>query len=258
MTAPIPLPPIDGSGNCPLPPTPGYGYPPNLCYASPNVVNGYPHPGQQAQPPGVQSPSLLLPQTQTDPRSPAYPRPDQRGGYDGRHPPRPGYGYEPYRSGPYHAYRGHPPQGHPPPNSYRNYNVHLANDINGYPPGGLGTAPHLTQAAPRQRTSIACRYCRKRKIRCRGYESSPGGKCHNCVRTNQECVFQPVSSSSTAFIPVSAVSGDVPPGTQLVGAYGQPLGPSLEQTQHSSLLELGGQGDESGLHGSMGRPLGFR
>lgn len=44
---------------------------------------------------------------------------------------------------------------------------------------------------------------------------------------NQECIFQPVSSSSsTAFIPVSAVPGGVPPGTQLFGAYGQPLAPS--------------------------------
>lgn len=44
---------------------------------------------------------------------------------------------------------------------------------------------------------------------------------------NQECIFQPVSSSSsTAFIPVSAVPGGVPPGTQLFGAYGQPLAPN--------------------------------
>jgi hypothetical protein len=40
-------------------------------------------------------------------------------------------------------------------------------------------------------------------------------------------VFQPVSSnSSTAFIPVSAVPGGVPPGTPLYGAYGQPLAPA--------------------------------
>jgi hypothetical protein len=44
---------------------------------------------------------------------------------------------------------------------------------------------------------------------------------------NQDCVFQPVSSSSsTAFVPVSAVPGGVPPGTQLFGAYGQPLAPN--------------------------------
>lgn len=42
---------------------------------------------------------------------------------------------------------------------------------------------------------------------------------------NQECIFQPVSSSSsTAFVPVSALqNGVIPPGTQLFGAYGQPL-----------------------------------
>lgn len=64
------------------------------------------------------------------------------------------------------------------------------------------------------------------QIRCSGYQSAPGGKCQNCARMNQECVFQPVSSSSsTAFIPVSAVPGGVPPGTPLYGAYGQPLAP---------------------------------
>lgn len=41
---------------------------------------------------------------------------------------------------------------------------------------------------------------------------------------NQECVFQPVSNStSTAFVPVSALQNGIPPGTQLFGAYGQPL-----------------------------------
>lgn len=50
---------------------------------------------------------------------------------------------------------------------------------------------------------------------------------------NQECIFQPVSSSSsTAFIPVSAVPGGVPPGTQLFGAYGQPLAPNSVPAAH--------------------------
>ncbi|KAK7974240.1 hypothetical protein PG989_016088 [Apiospora arundinis] len=53
----------------------------------------------------------------------------------------------------------------------------------------------------------------------------PGGKCTNCIKMNQECIFQPVSSStSTAFVPVSALQNGIPPGTQLFGAYGQPLG----------------------------------
>ncbi|KAI0403583.1 hypothetical protein F4802DRAFT_286977 [Xylaria palmicola] len=80
------------------------------------------------------------------------------------------------------------------------------------------------QSAPRQRTSIACKYCRRRKIRCSGYNQSPHGKCQNCHKMNQDCVFQPVSStSSTAFVPVSALPNGVPPGVQLFGAYGQPL-----------------------------------
>jgi hypothetical protein len=61
---------------------------------------------------------------------------------------------------------------------------------------------------------------------------------------NQECIFQPVSSSSsTAFIPVSAVPSGVPPGTQLFGAYGQPLSPNSDPAppaapcqQHSAAL----------------------
>ncbi|KAK6858965.1 hypothetical protein PG995_004818 [Apiospora arundinis] len=72
---------------------------------------------------------------------------------------------------------------------------------------------------------------RRRKIRCSGFANSPGGKCTNCIKMNQECIFQPVSSSaSTAFVPVSALQNGIPPGTQLFGVYGQPLsGPSNAQ-----------------------------
>ncbi|KAK4133451.1 hypothetical protein BT67DRAFT_51168 [Trichocladium antarcticum] len=87
--------------------------------------------------------------------------------------------------------------------------------------------PSQQQSAPRQRTSIACRYCRKRKIRCSGYTHTTNGKCTNCDKLKIDCIFQPVSSnSSAAFVPVSAVPGGVPPGTLLYGAYGQPLPPS--------------------------------
>ena len=59
---------------------------------------------------------------------------------------------------------------------------------------------------------------------------------------NQDCVFQPVSSSSsTAFIPVSAVPGGVPPGTQLFGAYGQPLPNAPIPAQHQSYPPSGQQ-----------------
>ncbi|KAH6985601.1 hypothetical protein EDB80DRAFT_756664 [Ilyonectria destructans] len=172
-----------------------------------------------------QQPTYLPPlQPQTGPGSLAYPPPDQRDGYYNSRVPRgPGCGQEPYSSDPYHAYWGQPDQGPPPPHGYFDEN----------PPRGLGAAPLLTQAAPRQRTSIACNYCRRRKIRCSGYQSAPGGKCKNCARMNQKCIFQPVSSSnSTAFIPVSVVPGGIPPGTQLFGAYGQPLAPGSGPAPH--------------------------
>ncbi|PFH55344.1 hypothetical protein XA68_18537 [Ophiocordyceps unilateralis] len=203
------------------PPPSARPYPLDGRYSSPNAVNGYPPPPASQQ----SSSSTFLPPLQaspTDARSPAYPPPDQRTPYlDDRRPPGP-YGAEGF------YFRG-PPPGPVPPNSYPR------------PPQGAyqeyaqqaAGAPSLAQAAPRQRTSIACRYCRKRKIRCSGYQNTPGGKCQNCARMNQECIFQPVSSSSsTAFIPVSAVPGGVPPGTQLFGAYGQPLAPNVMAGAH--------------------------
>ncbi|KAF9872217.1 hypothetical protein CkaCkLH20_10309 [Colletotrichum karsti] len=188
--------------------------------ASPNSVNGYPPPQPGSH---QQLPSLPPP----DPRSPSYPPPpDARADdyYRGRQPPPPGYG-DPYYQD-YHRGQGPPPQGRYPDYPPQGPGAPRYD----YPPGaprydyGPG-APPLQQAAPRQRTSIACRYCRKRKIRCSGYQSAPGGKCVNCSRMNQECIFQPVSSSSsTAFVPVSALGpGGIPPGTPLYGAYGQPL-----------------------------------
>ncbi|EHK42857.1 hypothetical protein TRIATDRAFT_35002 [Trichoderma atroviride IMI 206040] len=199
------------------PPSAGRGYMTDPRYASPNAVNGYPPPPGSQQP----GPGYLPPlQPQADPRS-VYPPPEPRGPYydDRRPPPPPGY-HEQYSE---YYYRGH---------------------HNGYPhdyprpPPGYGQeygqpGMERPREAPRQRTSIACRYCRKRKIRCSGHQNAPGGKCQNCARMNQECIFQPVSSSSsTAFIPVSAVPGGVPPGTQLFGAYGQPLAPSTVPHPH--------------------------
>ncbi|KAB2570528.1 putative transcriptional regulatory protein TBS1 [Lasiodiplodia theobromae] len=104
--------------------------------------------------------------------------------------------------------------GPPPPDPYRQ------------PP------PHMYQQhqpAPRQRTAIACRYCRRRKIRCSGFEASEDGRCTNCVRFSQECIFTPVSAQTQAFVPAHTVwrgAGAPPP---LYGAYGQPLPPSTQQ-----------------------------
>jgi hypothetical protein len=102
-----------------------------------------------------------------------------------------------------------------PPNS---------NGMDGSPPGppSYHLQPYHQQPAPRQRTAIACRYCRRRKIRCSGFETSPEGRCANCMRFNQECVFTPVSSQAQAFVPAHAVLGGRG-HQQLYGPHGQPL-----------------------------------
>ncbi|TAQ84660.1 hypothetical protein B7494_g7017 [Chlorociboria aeruginascens] len=97
----------------------------------------------------------------------------------------------------------------------------------------------FSQSAPRQRTAIACRYCRRRKIRCSGFENNPEGRCSNCQRFQQDCIFTPVSSQAQAFVPAHAVYPGMrnmavgpdgrprpmfPQNTQLYGAHGQPLG----------------------------------
>ncbi|EFX04918.1 c6 zinc finger domain containing protein [Grosmannia clavigera kw1407] len=118
------------------------------------------------------------------------------------------------------------------------------------------------ESAPRQRTSIACKYCRKRKIRCSGYQNTPDGKCTNCKKTGNDCVFQPVSSTtSTAFVPVSAIQGGVPPGTPLYGAFGQPLGPNGGRGPAPANGPPGGPNGPNGGHGGMngggGPPPGY-
>ncbi|ODQ56249.1 hypothetical protein SAICODRAFT_68608 [Saitoella complicata NRRL Y-17804] len=45
------------------------------------------------------------------------------------------------------------------------------------------------------RTSIACSYCRRRKIRCIRPENSESSPCNNCVRMHRECIVKPVENS---------------------------------------------------------------
>jgi len=70
---------------------------------------------------------------------------------------------------------------------------------------------------------------RSLQIRCSGFENSEDGRCLNCTRFSQECIFTPVSAQTQAFVPAHTVYGrGVPPGgppPALYGAYGQPLPP---------------------------------
>ncbi|SPO02468.1 uncharacterized protein DNG_05141 [Cephalotrichum gorgonifer] len=78
------------------------------------------------------------------------------------------------------------------------------------------------------------------EIRCSGYQHAPGGRCGNCTRMNQECIFQPASSSSTAvFVHVSAVPGGIAPGTPLYELGISPDGPALANGSPLALLGVG-------------------
>ncbi|KAI0426761.1 hypothetical protein F5Y09DRAFT_345343 [Xylaria sp. FL1042] len=45
------------------------------------------------------------------------------------------------------------------------------------------------KASTRVRGANACQYCKGRKVRCSGLADSPSGKCINCIKMNQECIF---------------------------------------------------------------------
>jgi hypothetical protein len=86
------------------------------------------------------------------------------------------------------------------------------------------------------------------QIRCSGYDSSPDGRCQNCVRFNQQCLFHPVSSQA-AFVPANAVYG---PNAARAPIAGQPDGRSGQNGQHYSR-----EGEAPPmLYGAHGQPLG--
>ncbi|KAL8950324.1 MAG: hypothetical protein Q9222_003629 [Ikaeria aurantiellina] len=161
------------------------------------------------------------------PHSQPYPNPSTPGQGDMVTLPPPGHQPPPdyYRHPPYDMYPGHPQDPH-----------------RGPPPPHHMYAHHNPQPAPRQRTAIACRYCRRRKIRCSGFEASEDGRCTNCQRFQQECIFTPVSAHASAFVPAHTAyphlrNAPIPqrgggrplypqqgPPPAIYGAHGQPLG----------------------------------
>ncbi|KAM7201400.1 hypothetical protein V8F20_004864 [Naviculisporaceae sp. PSN 640] len=238
-----PPPPVAPSNTTSLPPITTYApppppstYPSDPRYSDPRYSrdrgwaaeppanpNGYPPPESRYPPP----PPAPADRGPYEDRSRPYEDPRQ---YDDR-----SRAYErPYPEPYYGGQVGQPEPQRGMPYSY-GYSPHAQQHAYQYPPQQQAPPPAPPQAAPRQRTSIACRYCRKRKIRCSGYANTPNGKCTNCDKLRIECIFQPVSSnSSTAFVPVSAVPGGVPAGTPLYGAYGQPLAPASGQSSSAA------------------------
>ncbi|KAF2753299.1 hypothetical protein EJ05DRAFT_210404 [Pseudovirgaria hyperparasitica] len=228
--------------------------------------------GQNGAPPSQWTPNGPNGQGQWNQQWNASPNPQHPHGV---YPPPTSQSAQPYpaapTNGPYPPAHAYPPPAngsYPPPTSqppsvpyaHQPHLPHLppvepraeygrypyANDMYRGPP-----PPHMqqyqqAQPAPRQRTAIACRYCRRRKIRCSGFESSEDGRCTNCVRFSQECIFTPVSAQAQAFVPAHTVgrwaSGHPQPA--LYGAYGQPL-------PQSHVPQPPGPGQ----HGQPGYPL---
>ncbi|KAL8736099.1 MAG: hypothetical protein Q9181_002561 [Wetmoreana brouardii] len=139
-----------------------------------------------------------------------------------------------------------PPQHQPPPDYYRHpqydpYSGHPQDPHRAPPPHHMYTQH---QPAPRQRTAIACRYCRRRKIRCSGFEASEDGRCTNCQRFQQECIFTPVSSHASAFVPAHTAYPHLRNAAPIPNrGGGRPLYPQ--------------QGGAPAIYGAHGQPLGM-
>ncbi|KAF4441013.1 hypothetical protein FACUT_3042 [Fusarium acutatum] len=101
-------------------------------------------------------------------------------------------------------------------------------------------SPYRTNAgatsATRLRSSIACNYCRKGKIRCSGKDSAPGGKCRNCSRMGKECIFSDIKPAS-AFSPPMFVPGQAQQQNHDISCSEYGANPNLTQDlcpQHST------------------------
>lgn len=164
--AAVTLPAMHDSRGYGPPPAQGHSYPqPDARYESPSTMNGYPPPPGQQPPPYLpsgsqqQNPQPQQPPPQQQPPPPpssAYPAPDPNGR-------RPGGPYPQDRQYPtpeQYYYRAPAGQAPLPQDHYgRDYRGPIfTQEYAQHPP------PQMAQAAPRQRTSIACKYCRKRKV----------------------------------------------------------------------------------------------
>ncbi|PYH97683.1 hypothetical protein BO71DRAFT_372748 [Aspergillus ellipticus CBS 707.79] len=217
---------------------------PNRQYNDPNRQGQYNDPSRQGQYP---PPQWNTSQPEENPPA-QYPPVSQYQYPPASYAPAPDHQYPPV---PPSQYPPAPPSQYPPPSNMAAMHPHMqspqdpyrlphpgyrAPDVYAQPP----PPPQVVYqaAAPRQRTAIACRYCRRRKIRCSGFESSTDGRCSNCIRFNQECMFTPVSSQAQAFVPAHAAYPHLrnaqnqgragASGLTLYGAHGQPLPPQQQ------------------------------
>ncbi|KAH8669285.1 hypothetical protein BGZ61DRAFT_460718 [Ilyonectria robusta] len=63
--------------------------------------------------------------------------------------------------------------------SHSNLPQYVPYQINSFE--ALPSAPQICQEVPRKRVSIACRECRRRKVRCSGHRGTLKANCNRCV-----------------------------------------------------------------------------
>lgn len=141
-----------------------------MSYPDPN--GGYPPPrdseSQYPPPPGEEDDRVRA-YHQRAPSSTANITLPAISSYDPQYQQQPPNGYQDPR-----AYQPDPYR--PPPGQYQ--------DNRGYQQQDYGRSAHqnmavFSQSAPRQRTAIACRYCRRRKV---SFTWTRRCKCANCIR----------------------------------------------------------------------------
>lgn len=179
-------------------------------------------PNQGGQ--GNQLPTHWQPPNSQHPPNGSYPPPPPPSHINTSLPPPPPQPHEPRHDMAAHQHP-HQPYHLPGPSEWNRGGPPPPDPYRGQPPPSYMNHGHQPPA-PRQRTAIACRYCRRRKIRCSGFESTEDGRCSNCMRFNQDCIFTPVSAQTQAFVPAHTVWRGVGQPPPMYGAYGQPLPPA--------------------------------
>ncbi|KAJ5733044.1 hypothetical protein N7533_013491 [Penicillium manginii] len=197
-----------------------------------------------------------------DPNRQPYPHWNGQGQSPEDHQHQPPYPYPPPGSSypPSDQDRAYyPPPQYPPPGTMAAIHPHAQpQDAYRLPPPRELIVPIPMANRPRRRsfTIKPPHRAREQPLPVGTVAVASDGRCTNCIRFNQECMFTPVSSQAQAFVPAQVAYPHLRnqqaggrgsnPGMTLYGAHGQPLPP---QQQPDSTLP-----PPQGMYHPYGRP----
>ncbi|WVQ79824.1 hypothetical protein IAT38_001924 [Cryptococcus sp. DSM 104549] len=136
---------------------------------------------------------------------------------------------------------------------------HTPPSLEGYASNSFSMGDSYNSPGRRQRISMACQYCRHRKIRCCG-----GAPCRNCTRSKRECEYAPVpeevnratrekkavakaAKASTHYVTPATTSSPYYIDHRYEGMYASPVAPSGPYGPPRSLsMPIGGVSASSG------------